>query len=220
MPLSSPFLPLPPFLTLGVVIIPFSFLFGFLFLHLSQFSFLFPSIRLSFSFHLVPSKFQGFLWLMIGGELSLRIGSKCSILFPPSPSSYASFVSLTLNLTTTSSSNCPFTWKLWGRLFRLVNITWVALPSTLDLIATIHISKQAAKIWWLCLHDLLWTVWKKRKHRLFEDSFGNLSFVWDYFLFPVASWTRSSVILSSIPFNSLLCNFGSILFHFVLFFFL
>lgn len=52
---------------------------------------------------------------------------------------------------------------------------------------------------------------ERQKLRIFVDSYGNSSFVWDYFWFLVASWTRSSVVLSSIPFNSLLCNLGSIL---------
>lgn len=63
----------------------------------------------------------------------------------------------------------------------------------------------------LFVHALLWTIWKERNRRLFEDSYRNSSTIWDFFLFIVASWTRSSVSLSCITFKIFLRNFWSIL---------
>lgn len=46
---------------------------------------------------------------------------------------------------------------------------------------------------------------------MFENSIGDMLSDWDHFWFLVVSWTRSSGELSSIPFNSFLCNLGLLL---------
>lgn len=84
----------------------------------------------------------------------------------------------------------PFTWHVWVKLFHLINLSWVAPFSILDLIVcwrSFLLRRKAKKIWNLCLHALPWAVWKERNRRLFKDIYGDLASVQDFFLFFVAS---------------------------------
>lgn len=87
-------------------------------------------------FPLVPSKFQGFLWVIAWGRAltqdRFQIFISVSSLFPH----------ICLLRFTNSKSNdhlfihCPFTWTHWGKLFHLINVKWVASSSTMDLISS------------------------------------------------------------------------------------
>lgn len=37
---------------------------------------------------------------------------------------------------------------------------------------------------------LIWDIWKEHNNRVVDDLIGDLSFVWDSFLFLLASWAR------------------------------
>lgn len=78
----------------------------------------------------------------------------------------------------------PFSWLLWGKLFKLINLCWVIpfdIPSLISLWRAFPLPPKPRKLWNLCLHALLWSIWKERTKRLFVDIFGDIYSVWDYF---------------------------------------
>lgn len=51
--------------------------------------------------------------------------------------------------------HCPFTWQLWEKLYRLMNLNWVVTNNTHTFISqwrTTPLSRKAKKIWNLSLH--------------------------------------------------------------------
>lgn len=65
------------------------------------------------------------------------------------------------------------------------------------------------KLWVFCLHVLIWSIWKERNWRVFENSTGDLSSVSESFLFLVSSWFKCDQSLSSYSFVTFRCNFQS-----------
>lgn len=63
---------------------------------------------------------------------------------------------------------CPFSWKLWGKLFDFANIKTVILASLTNFFSSwcsIPYRSSNSNLWHLCLHSLVWTVWKERYRR-------------------------------------------------------
>lgn len=197
----------------GLGIISLRLLFGFLLL-LGPF----VSLPLSFPayFHLVsivPSEVHSFLWKVAWCRpptqdrfqiLHSHFSSSphiCFICYANYESSDHLFI------------HCPFTWQLWEK-FCLINLNWVVPNTTYTFISqwrSTPFTRKAKQIWSLCLHTLMWAIWKEKNLRLFEDQFGDTYSVWDFFLYLVASWAKTLFCFSCISFDTSIHNLGSLL---------
>lgn len=109
--------------------------------------------------------------------------------------------------------HCPSSWLLWEILFNLINLYWVVPIDVSSLVfqwRALHLPSKTQKLWNLCLHALLWSIWKE-KTELFDDSFRDMPFVWYHFLFLVVSWAKLHCTFSRILFVSFTCNMRSLL---------
>lgn len=53
-----------------------------------------------------------------------------------------------------------------------------------------HFGRTLARLWNLCLHALIWAIWKEGNNRVFDNLIGDWSSVRDSFLFKLVSWAR------------------------------
>lgn len=65
------------------------------------------------------------------------------------------------------------------------------------------VDRTLGKVWTLCFHTLIWAIWKGHNNRVFDSITGDLSSVWDSFLFLFASWVKKDCIFSSYSFFAL-----------------
>lgn len=72
-------------------------------------------------------------------------------------------------------------------------------------------TSRARKIWWCCLHAMPCAIWRERTEDWLRIVLEICHLYRINFCFLVASWTSSNVVLSSIPFISILSNLGSVL---------
>lgn len=88
-----------------------------------------------------------------------------------------------LCLATVESTNhlfvhCRFTWRLWGRVLQLINIS-CALPEKaihfISLWNSLVPCKISRKLRIFCLHALIWAIWKERNRLVFGNISGDLS---------------------------------------------
>lgn len=62
--------------------------------------------------------------------------------------------------------------------------------------------KESRKIWFLCLHAIIWGFWKERNRRVFDNLSVDPSSVWKSLLFLVTSCAKKDITLSSFSFES------------------
>lgn len=67
-----------------------------------------------------------------------------------------------------------------------------------------HFDRTTTRLWNLCLHAVIWAIWKERNNRVFDNIIGDATSVWDSFLFLLASWARKDCIFLT----TLLKNFA------------
>lgn len=58
---------------------------------------------------------------------------------------------------------------------------------------------------------MIWAVWMECNRRVFDNTFGDLTSVWESILFHVASWSKIDRSLSFYSFESLHCNLKALL---------
>jgi hypothetical protein len=67
--------------------------------------------------------------------------------------------------------HCSVAYRLWSFVFQRFGIFWVLPVSDLDLFFGWHnwLGKSHSKIWNMVPSCLIWTLWRERKSRIFEN---------------------------------------------------
>ena len=67
--------------------------------------------------------------------------------------------------------HCTVTREIWSYVFRLFGVHWVISGSVLDLVVGWRnwFGKQSSEVWNLVPLCVMWSIWRERNNRTFED---------------------------------------------------
>ena len=88
--------------------------------------------------------------------------------------------------------HCPAAYELWSFIFRLFHTQWVMSQRVLDLLFGWHnwFGKHYSDIQNLAPLCLLWTVWRERNSRTFEDVLCTPDQLLEKFVNSLFDWSR------------------------------
>lgn len=108
----------------------------------------------------------------------------------------------------------PFQLEVMVRLFQIIDLPCPVLGSLIDFFSSwrmAHFDRASTRLQNLCLHALIWAIWKEHNNQVFDNLIRDATSVWDSFLFLLAGWARKDCILSNYHFETLRCNLRSII---------
>lgn len=141
----------------------------------------------SFPFHFVwksntPVKVKSFAWLV-----ALKRVNTNDMLQLRRPYKALSTDVCPLCIESSETTNhvflhCKLSMGLWHRLFRDVHMDWVPLSSIKDTMfmtsKRLGNTSRGKELWKLACLSLMWTIWKERNVRIFEDMTRNSKGLW------------------------------------------
>lgn len=95
----------------------------------------------------------------------------------------------------------------------MLNLSWAvpsSIPSLISQCRAIPLFRQPKKLRFLCIHALLWSVWKERNGGLFEDVWISLPFGIPFCILLLVG--KTSCTFSCFPFDMFTCILGALLF--------
>jgi hypothetical protein len=109
---------------------------------------------------------------------------------------------------------CPITWDLWDMVFSLFGVCWVMPKGVEDLLACWagRCGKgEAASLWKIIPHCLIWTIWCERNARTFTGVEATVPALKFSFLQTLFEWTTTLNIAHSETMADMLdlCSFHS-----------
>jgi hypothetical protein len=83
--------------------------------------------------------------------------------------------------------------EVWNFIFRSFGISWVLPETVADLLFGWHnwLGKASSKVWNLVPHCLMWTIWRERNCRTFEDLDNPLEKIIELFTGSLFDWSRA-----------------------------
>ena len=99
---------------------------------------------------------------------------------------------------------CPLAQRLWAFVLQKFKISWVIPQDVNQLIESdfmMHREKRIKLLWLLVIHAVLWSLWKERNLRIFEDKEGTLANIIESVFYWVALWASLHKDLNQIPFK-------------------
>ncbi|OVA07747.1 Reverse transcriptase zinc-binding domain [Macleaya cordata] len=67
---------------------------------------------------------------------------------------------------------CPFVWKIWNSFLEDAGVSTVLQGSVIEVLDGWHkkfVSRQAKLVWKMIPVAIMWTMWKERNRRIFEE---------------------------------------------------
>ncbi len=89
--------------------------------------------------------------------------------------------------------HCQVARELWSFIFRCVGIDWVLPFRVSDLLFSWWnwFGKRSSGVWILIPSCLMWTIWRERNNRIFEDKETSLARITEFFYGSLFDWSRA-----------------------------
>ena len=83
--------------------------------------------------------------------------------------------------------------EVWNFIFRSFGFSWVLLERVADLLFGWHnwLGKASSKVWNLVPHCLMWTIWRERNCRTFEDLKNPSRKILELFIGSLFDWSHA-----------------------------
>ena len=103
--------------------------------------------------------------------------------------------------------HCSLTMGLWHRLVQLAKMDWIPSMGIFDMLSINYngfgLFKRGIVLWQAASIALIWTVWRERNARIFEDKARNSEYLWDSIHFLASLWAFCSKVFKGTPLNVL-----------------
>ena len=100
--------------------------------------------------------------------------------------------------------HCPLAQRVWSYVLQKFKVSWVLPQGVNQLIEAdfmMHRDKKTNLLWSLVIHAVLWSLWKERNLRIFEEKEGSLANIIEAVYYWVALWASVHKELSQFPFK-------------------
>lgn len=142
---------------------------------------------------LVPHRVEVFVWLSILGKINSRSKLASIGVIPPDQD----ICGLCQHHSETSSHlflHCSWAWALWTWWLKLWNLSWVPPSSLKEMFHQWHYiggTRFFKKIWYASFFIIIWTLWKERNERIFNDSSSSSNNLQNLVLLRLSWWLKA-----------------------------
>ncbi|XP_056694952.1 uncharacterized protein [Spinacia oleracea] len=140
----------------------------------------------------VPHRVEIFAWLAILGKINTRL-KLANIGIIPINEAQCILCGLCPEDCSHLLIHCPLSWQLWCWWLNLWGIQW-SLPSnlrdTFNQWAHPHHGAFFKKVWLASFFIIIWTIWKERNNRIFQNSSMSLPQLQDLVLLRLSWWIK------------------------------
>ncbi|OVA11126.1 hypothetical protein BVC80_1741g123 [Macleaya cordata] len=113
--------------------------------------------------------------------------------------------------------HCPIATKIWNEMLLNINLCWVTPKNCADLIEAwkpIGMSNSKTKaITSLFPAAIMWTIWKERNNRVFEDKSEDVDKLIDQAKVTMALWVENLVQLKGLSIENIVLNWKTVVFE-------
>jgi hypothetical protein len=102
--------------------------------------------------------------------------------------------------------HCGVAREVWNFIIRSFGVSWVLPERVMDLLFGWRNwwGKTSSGVWNLVLHYLMWTIWRERNSRTFEDVENHVRKIIELFMGSLYDWSRAWGFSSSHSLGGLL----------------
>ncbi|XP_048490879.1 uncharacterized protein LOC125492440 [Beta vulgaris subsp. vulgaris] len=157
---------------------------------------------------LIPPRIEMFAWLALLGKINtkdklarmgiIREDENLCVLCESSPENYNHLL-----------LHCPFSWKVWNSWLSIWNLKWTFPPTireAFDQWKFINKGCFFKKVWAAIFFILIWTIWKERNARIFNNISCSPSQIFELALLRLRWWISGWTERFPYSFNDILHN--------------
>lgn len=141
---------------------------------------------------LVPPRIEIFVWLACHGKLNTKAKlAKLQII--PADQDLCPLCGGNSESVDHLFIHCPFSWKIWSWWLNIWHVAWVTPSSIKDLLSSWSppCSKPFfKKVWWAILYIIIWSTWKERNERVFNNTQSSINQICDLILTRLGWWIK------------------------------
>ena len=153
----------------------------------------------------IPSKVRVFCWLLILKKLNTQdILQKRQPFLSVSPS-WCVMCKQDSESINHLFLHCPLVYRVWIAVIQKFKVSWVLPQDVNQLIEgpfMVGREKKTKLMWSLAIHAILWTVWRERNQRIFENKEQSFANIIDSVYYWVALWTSLDKDLNQVSFKN------------------
>lgn len=141
---------------------------------------------------LVPFRIEVFFWLVLMGKVNTKVKLASHNIIPLTDTS-CSLCNSKPEEVSHLILHCPFAQSLWGWWCNIWGLSWV-WPSSIELAFTQwnfpHKNKLFQKIWRASFQVIIWSLWKERNSRIFNNTSNPIQEVQNMVLLRICWWLK------------------------------